>query len=86
MKHGSLKKDFRRDWQAEWDKLALRVKNRKSADLEEFRTGLKELSSVYNSVWLKNVIKKCYGDLFDVLYCLQRDVVDTKSAFGEVVR
>lgn len=27
---------------------------------------MKELSSLYNSVWLKNVIKKCYGDLFDV--------------------
>lgn len=52
--------------QAEWEKLDLRVKNRKSEDLEEFRTGLKDLSSLYNSVWLKNVIKKCCGDLFDV--------------------
>lgn len=42
------------------------MKNRKSADLEEFSNGLKELSSFYNSVWLKNVIKKCCGDLFDV--------------------
>ncbi len=53
--------------QAEWEKLDSRVKNRKSADLEEFRSGLKDLSSLYNSVWLKNVIKKCCGDLFDVL-------------------
>ena len=53
--------------QAEQEKLDSRVKNRKSADLEEFRSGLKDLSSLYNSVWLKNVIKKCCGDLFDVL-------------------
>ena len=51
---------------AEWEKLDVRVKNRKSADLEEFRMGINELSSLYNSVWLKNVIKKCCGDLFDV--------------------
>ena len=52
--------------QAEWEKLDLRVKNRKSKDLEEFRTGLKDLSQLYSSVWLKNTIKKCCGDLFDV--------------------
>ena len=54
--------------QAEWEKLDLRVKNRKSKDLEEFRTGLKDLSQLYSSVWLKNTIKKCCGDLFDVGY------------------
>ena len=62
------------------------MKNRKSADLEEFRTGLKELSSLYNSVWLKNVIKKCYGDLFDVPLHSWHDAVDAESAFGEAVR
>lgn len=58
------------DVQAEWEKLDLRVKNRKSEDLEEFRTGLKDLSSLYNSIWLRNTIKKCCGDLFDVGHAL----------------
>ena len=61
-----LRSFFFVDAQAEWEKLDQRVKNRKSADLAEFRDGLKDLSSLINSVWLKNVIKKCCGDYFDV--------------------
>ncbi|KAK8798674.1 hypothetical protein WA158_007758 [Blastocystis sp. Blastoise] len=46
-------------WKTEWEKLDSRVQNRKNTDIEEFCSGVKELASIFNGSWLRNVINKC---------------------------
>ena len=45
-------------WKIEWEKLGSRIQNRKVTDIQEFCAGLKELASVYNGSWLRNVVSK----------------------------